>query len=71
MLLEEINRTAITKYTDLRNLAVNLNRTLTEYNDICKYFNTYITKIVISVQPIVLFSHMYVNIVEDVLKYAI
>nr|XP_021192191.2 biogenesis of lysosome-related organelles complex 1 subunit 2 isoform X2 [Helicoverpa armigera] len=34
ILLEEINRLAITKYTDLRNLAVNLNRTLTEYNDL-------------------------------------
>lgn len=38
MLLEEINRLAITKYTDLRNLAVNLNRTLMEYNDL--YGNT-------------------------------
>ncbi|XP_075991515.1 biogenesis of lysosome-related organelles complex 1 subunit 2 isoform X3 [Anticarsia gemmatalis] len=34
VLLEEINRLAITKYTDLRNLAVNLNKTLTEYNEL-------------------------------------
>ncbi|XP_028169995.1 biogenesis of lysosome-related organelles complex 1 subunit 2 isoform X2 [Ostrinia furnacalis] len=32
-LLEDINRLTITKYTDLRNLAVNLNKTLTEYNE--------------------------------------
>ncbi|KAL0851728.1 hypothetical protein ABMA28_000047 [Loxostege sticticalis] len=32
-LLEEINRLTITKYADLRNLAVNLNKTLTEYNE--------------------------------------
>ncbi|KAI5640944.1 biogenesis of lysosome-related organelles complex-1 subunit 2 domain-containing protein [Phthorimaea operculella] len=32
-LLEEINRLAITKYTDLRHLAVNLSRTLSDYND--------------------------------------
>ncbi|XP_026741799.1 biogenesis of lysosome-related organelles complex 1 subunit 2 isoform X4 [Trichoplusia ni] len=32
MLLEDINRVAITKYADLRNLAVNLNRTLMEYD---------------------------------------
>ncbi|CAD0193872.1 unnamed protein product [Chrysodeixis includens] len=33
LLLEDINRLAITKYTDLRNLAVNLNRTLVDYNE--------------------------------------
>ncbi|CAB3226400.1 unnamed protein product [Arctia plantaginis] len=33
VLLEEINRLAITKYTDLRNLAVNLNKALSEYNE--------------------------------------
>ncbi|CAH0401768.1 unnamed protein product [Chilo suppressalis] len=32
-LLEEINRLTITKYADLKNLAVNLNKTLTEYNE--------------------------------------
>ncbi|XP_053624381.1 biogenesis of lysosome-related organelles complex 1 subunit 2 [Plodia interpunctella] len=32
-LLEEINRLTIIKYADLRNLAVNLNKTLTEYNE--------------------------------------
>ncbi|KAG6445611.1 biogenesis of lysosome-related organelles complex 1 subunit 2 [Manduca sexta] len=32
-LLEEINRLTITKYADLRNLAVNLNKTLNEYNE--------------------------------------
>ncbi|XP_049885394.1 biogenesis of lysosome-related organelles complex 1 subunit 2 [Pectinophora gossypiella] len=33
VLLEEINRLAITKYTDLRNLAVNLSKTLSDYNE--------------------------------------
>ncbi|XP_028035016.1 biogenesis of lysosome-related organelles complex 1 subunit 2 isoform X1 [Bombyx mandarina] len=33
MLLEEINRLAITKYADLRSLAANLNKTLNEYNE--------------------------------------
>ncbi|XP_072930886.1 biogenesis of lysosome-related organelles complex 1 subunit 2 [Epargyreus clarus] len=33
-LLEEINRMAITKYADLRNLAANLSKTLNEYNDL-------------------------------------
>ncbi|OWR50444.1 biogenesis of lysosome-related organelles complex 1 subunit 2 [Danaus plexippus] len=32
-LLEEINRLTITKYTDLRNLTVNLSKTLSEYNE--------------------------------------
>ncbi|CAG9781699.1 unnamed protein product [Diatraea saccharalis] len=32
-LLEEINRLTITKYADLKNLAVNLNKTLMEYNE--------------------------------------
>lgn len=32
-LLEEINRLAITKYTDLKNLAMNLNKNMTECND--------------------------------------
>ncbi|CAH0745826.1 unnamed protein product [Diatraea saccharalis] len=36
-LLEEINRLTITKYADLKNLAVNLNKTLMEYNEMCKY----------------------------------
>ncbi|KAM3969066.1 biogenesis of lysosome-related organelles complex 1 subunit 2 [Aphomia sociella] len=32
-LLEEMNRLTITKYADLRNFAVTLNKTLNEYND--------------------------------------
>ncbi|CAH4034790.1 biogenesis of lysosome-related organelles complex 1 subunit 2 [Pieris brassicae] len=32
ILLEEINRLAITKYADLKNLTVNLEKTLNEYN---------------------------------------
>ncbi|XP_026325297.1 biogenesis of lysosome-related organelles complex 1 subunit 2 [Hyposmocoma kahamanoa] len=31
-LLEQINRLTITKYTDIRNLAANLNKMLNEYN---------------------------------------
>lgn len=38
VLLEEINRLAITKYTDLRNLALNLNKALNEYNE--QYLST-------------------------------
>ncbi|XP_050670845.1 biogenesis of lysosome-related organelles complex 1 subunit 2 [Leptidea sinapis] len=33
-LLEEINRLTITKYTDLKNLTVNLSKALNEYNDL-------------------------------------
>ncbi|XP_045510237.1 biogenesis of lysosome-related organelles complex 1 subunit 2 [Colias croceus] len=33
VLLEEINRLAITKYADLKNLTVNLTKTLNEYNE--------------------------------------
>ncbi|XP_013183602.2 biogenesis of lysosome-related organelles complex 1 subunit 2 [Amyelois transitella] len=37
--LEEINRLTIIKYADLRNLAANLNKTLSEYNEM---YNTVI-----------------------------
>ncbi|CAH2035652.1 unnamed protein product, partial [Iphiclides podalirius] len=33
VLLEEINRMVITKYADLRSLAMNLSKTLNEYNE--------------------------------------
>ncbi|XP_063633152.1 biogenesis of lysosome-related organelles complex 1 subunit 2 [Cydia splendana] len=38
-LLEQINRLTITKYADLRSLAVNLSKTLNEYNEM---YNTQI-----------------------------
>lgn len=41
-MLEDINRMAITKYADLRNLAANLHKTLSEYNDMCKYSKLYV-----------------------------
>ncbi|CAH0716309.1 unnamed protein product, partial [Brenthis ino] len=48
-LLEEINRLAITKYADLRNLTVNLSKTLNEYNEI---YNVLIKPLLLQIDQI-------------------
>ncbi|CAG9558576.1 unnamed protein product [Danaus chrysippus] len=48
-LLEEINRLTITKYTDLRNLTVNLSKTLSEYNEM---YNTLIKPLLLQIDDI-------------------
>ncbi|XP_045458060.1 biogenesis of lysosome-related organelles complex 1 subunit 2 [Melitaea cinxia] len=48
-LLEEINRLAITKYTDLKNLTVNLSKTLNEYNEM---FNSQIKPLLLQIDQI-------------------
>ncbi|CAK1588412.1 unnamed protein product [Parnassius mnemosyne] len=49
ILLEEINRLAITKYADLRNLAMNLSKTLNEYNEM---YNDQITPLLQQIDDI-------------------
>ncbi|CAH2103700.1 unnamed protein product [Euphydryas editha] len=48
-LLEEINRLAITKYTDLKNLTVNLSKTLNEYNEM---YNSQIKPLLLQIDQI-------------------
>ncbi|XP_047543808.1 biogenesis of lysosome-related organelles complex 1 subunit 2 [Vanessa atalanta] len=48
-LLEEINRLAITKYADLKNLTVNLSKTLNEYNEM---YNSQIKPLLLQIDQI-------------------